>query len=93
MDDYEKKIEEQIKLLLGCPICGKKPYLGTLGSHIEIHCCVGMTEPKSDYLERGEMRGNWLVDECMFTPEIEEKVFKLVSAKWNTRTGETVRDE
>ena len=69
---------------LGCPFCGKSPSVETLGTSIEVDCCVLMSRQKSDYLTIEE-RETWDSEEIQFSSSAEAKVLKAVRDEWNTR--------
>lgn len=67
-----------------CPFCGNAPRVNTLGSDIEILCCVSMLRQKCDYLTLEE-RGQF--DEALgvYRGALERKVFAAVAREWNSR--------
>lgn len=69
---------------VGCPICGKQPNVSTLGTCIEIECCVSMSRVKSYYLTLEE-RETWDTKNHTFSDDIERKVINEVADEWNTR--------
>jgi len=73
-----------MKNLKPCPICGNIPAYSTVGSYIDIECCVSMSRQKSDYLT-SEERGKWNNSTYCYSQKIEIKVLKIVLEEWNTR--------
>lgn len=69
---------------LGCPMCGEQPNVETLGTWIEINCCVSMSRQKCDYLTIAE-RESWRPDYTQFCIDAEAKVLQAVREEWNTR--------
>lgn len=70
--------------LLPCPCCGEPPEVGTLGTFVEIYCCVQMSRQKSEYLTLEE-RDTWNNEAALYGPDAERKVFDAVAAEWNGR--------
>ena len=69
---------------LGCPFCGNSPSVETLGTWIEVGCCVSMSRQKSDYLTIEE-RETWDAEEIIFSKSAEAKALNSVRDEWNTR--------
>lgn len=73
---------------LGCPFCGNEPSVETIGTWIEVDCCVSMSRQKSDYMTMEE-RETWDSDEIVYSDAAEAKVLKAVRDEWNTRKPNT----
>jgi hypothetical protein len=69
-----------------CPFCGEKPEIETIGSHIEIWCCVSKSAQKSDYMSYDErMENDFSRETHMYPDHIEQMVLEQVLSEWNTR--------
>lgn len=73
--------------LKSCPFCGEQPDLETLGTWIEISCCVNMSFQKCDYLTMAE-RQTWSSEKLMHSDEAEAKALNVALKHWNTRAGQ-----
>jgi hypothetical protein len=71
-----------------CPFCGGEPSIETIGSCIDIECCVSLSIQKSDYLTMEE-RNSWDNDKAVLAPEVENKVLKIAIDLWNHRPTES----
>ena len=71
--------------LLPCPFCGDEPDIETIGSYIDITCCVSMALQKSDILTISE-RETWNNESCTFSEEAEQKALTEITNRWNSRT-------
>lgn len=71
--------------LKNCPFCGDIPEIETLGSNIDISCCVFMNIQKSDYLTT-EQRVEWGEEKMRYPDEIEIFLYNLIVKRWNQRS-------
>lgn len=75
----------------GCPICGKRPSISSIGSCMDIECCVSMVRQKCDYLSIRERETFLTVHDDVYIPraglpkEIETKVYNIIVSEWNQR--------
>ena len=77
-------------VVLPCPICGNDPDVETLGSCIDIECCVSMSRQKCDYLTIAE-RETWSNEDIKYSDAVESKVLKEVRDEWNTRAPQNAQ--
>lgn len=71
-------------IIASCPFCGEIPDIDTIGTCIDITCCVSMGIQKSDHLSRDEW-GQWNDTTFVYPEFIETKLFNIIVENWNTR--------
>jgi hypothetical protein len=79
------KAKPKTPKFLPCPFCGDAPIVDTLGTYIDVYCCVNMTRSKSDFLTQKENR-TWVNERYLYAPSAERKALAAVAKEWNTRT-------
>lgn len=67
-----------------CPFCGDTPELSTVGSCIDIDCCVSMSLQKCDELSMEE-RQTYNPQTVRYSDEAEQKALDMITERWNTR--------
>lgn len=80
--DLLKPAEDKPKLK-ECPVCGSEPDSTTIGSHIEIWCCIAMSVQKSDHLTIEE-RQKWDGEKHLYSEQAEQECWNLASSQWNS---------